>query len=144
MGETGAGAGGEWVRLLAAYAPPHPDGDWFQCLFWPLLRAAAELPVLRGVYPSLALNCLVVHHGPDVWRSDPADRWPAVCVGSEGVYAVVSDAWSNDAEVLCETVDPVLVAVEWGKLIGVRQGSGWVKSGQGRLVGFGGESRQLI
>ncbi|MFC9824837.1 hypothetical protein ACFWG6_22925 [Streptomyces erythrochromogenes] len=67
---------------------------------------------------------LVVHHGPDVWRSDPADRWPAVCVGSEGVYAVVSDAWSNDAEVLFETVDPVLVAVEWGKLIGVRQGSG--------------------
>ncbi len=27
------------------------------------------------------------------------------CVGSDGVYAVVSDAWSNDAELLFEAAN---------------------------------------
>ncbi|MEU4357394.1 hypothetical protein [Streptomyces virginiae] len=40
------------------------------------------------------------------------------------VASTAASAVGRETEVLFETVDPVLVRVEWGKLIGVRQGSG--------------------
>ncbi|MFG2395224.1 hypothetical protein ACGFYF_41175 [Streptomyces lavendulae] len=107
----------DWVRLLAEYAPPHPEGSWFEPLLWPLLQAASDLPALREVYPSLVMNCLVVYRNREVWKSAPADRWPAASVGSDGVYAVISDAWSGEAKVFLATTDPILAAVELGKLI---------------------------
>lgn len=107
------------MKLLAEYAPPHPEGSWFEPLLWPLLRAASDLPSLREVYPSLAMNCLVAYHSQEVWKSAPADRWPAVSVGSDGVYSVISDAWSGEAKVFLTTADPTLAAVELGKLIDV-------------------------
>lgn len=106
-----------WAGLLADYAPPHPERSWFEPQLWPLLRAAAEQPALRRVYPILALNRLTMFHSPEVFRSAPEDRWPAVVVGSDGLYAVVSDAWSDEATMFLTTADPGLAAEKLASLV---------------------------
>ncbi|MFG2692755.1 DUF6193 family natural product biosynthesis protein [Kitasatospora sp. NPDC048407] len=96
----------EWEGLLNAFRPPHGTNGWFSPLFWPLLQAASEIPVLRQVFPTVSLNTLVVFRDGYAWKAPIDEQWPTVAVGSEGTYAVRSKAWSRDAQVLLLTEDP--------------------------------------
>lgn len=108
----------EWRYLLDAHKSPHGERDWFGPLFWPLLQAAYEQSTLRGVYPSTAVNNLVVYKDSEAWRAPMEDRWPAVAVWSDGSYSVRSDAWSEDARELLVTRDPRKAAIFLAELIG--------------------------
>lgn len=82
------------------------------------MQAAYEQSNLRMVYPSTAVNNLVVYKDGEVWRAPMEDRWPAVAVSSDGWYSVRSDAWSKDARELLATRDPREAAVFLAELIG--------------------------
>ncbi|MGW1961974.1 DUF6193 family natural product biosynthesis protein [Streptomyces sp. NPDC001935] len=100
------GSESDWKHLLDVHKPPHGEDDWFGLLFWPLLQAAAEIPTLRRVFPSTSVNSLVVFRDGQAWKAPVEERWPAVSVGSDGLYTVRSQAWSRDARDLLVTRDP--------------------------------------
>lgn len=103
---TVEGPESDWRYLLDTHKPPHGENDWFGPLFWPLLRAAAEIPTLRRVFPSTSVNSLVVFRDDEAWKAPVEEQWPAVAVGSDGSYTVRSKAWPRDARELLVTQDP--------------------------------------
>lgn len=119
--EPRSGGPEEWWRdLLSSYQPPHDERDWFGPLFWPLLRAASRHEVLRGNYPSTALNSFIVHKDEQAWRAREQDLWPTVVVSSDGFYTIRAAPWSAEAGKLFVSTDPSAVAKRLADLIRVR------------------------
>ncbi|MEV3855590.1 DUF6193 family natural product biosynthesis protein [Streptomyces sp. NPDC050095] len=106
MSDNSGVCASEWQYLVDAHKSPHGERDWFGPLFWPLLQAANGQPTLRGVYPSMAANNLVVYRDSETWRAPVEDRWPAVAVSADGSYGMRSDAWAEDARELLVTRNP--------------------------------------
>jgi hypothetical protein len=76
----------EWAGFLdEVFDGDQESDDWFHRHLRPLLAAASSNEVLRRLYPYQALNQLAFSR---TWP--PADDLPAINVGSEGLYAVVS------------------------------------------------------
>ena len=78
----------EWTTFLGeVFESDAENDDWFHRHLRPLLTAGSNYEVLRRLYPYQALNQLAFSR---TWP--PADDLPAINVGSEGLYAIVSDS----------------------------------------------------
>ena len=102
----------EWGRLLDDTASPRAD-DWFTPAFRLIVVAAAQVPVLRAMFPYQAANQLAFSRTTTFPFSDDL---PAIFVGSTGSYFVVSRS-GPDGEVLAETTDPVEASTEAGRIV---------------------------
>lgn len=94
----------QWDRMLANFAPPHERGTGgrYHAVFWPLLPAASEEPVLRQLFPYTSLWTLAFSRTSEgAYRRDV----PAIGCLSGGRYEVRMGA--RGPETLFETTDPV-------------------------------------
>jgi hypothetical protein len=89
--------------MLDQFAPPHETTDRLSQVFWPVLVAAANEPVLRALYPFKSLLALAFSRKTEY----PFDHdFPAIwCSPTE---FIVSRSWGPDGtERLLRTEDPV-------------------------------------
>jgi hypothetical protein len=90
--------------MLADFAPEHegPDSKLHAAVL-PVLRAAAEEPVLRARYPFTSMFALAFSRTADFPFDHDA---PAIWCSPDGVYAVTRSWGPEFTERLWETRDP--------------------------------------
>jgi hypothetical protein len=89
--------------MLAGYGPPHEATDRLSPVFWQVLVAASEEPVLRALYPFKSLLALAFSRRTE-YPFD--DGFLAIWCSPTGL--IVSRSWGSDGtERLLQTEDPV-------------------------------------
>ena len=78
-----------WLKLIEAHEGADPGSDWFSPLFEALLVGAARHPVVREFYAYKRLNQLCFFSRATTADLTDNEDFPAIGVGSEGVYAVL-------------------------------------------------------
>ncbi|MEU2955907.1 DUF6193 family natural product biosynthesis protein [Streptomyces xanthochromogenes] len=98
----------DWEEVLALCRPPHRDGDEWTPTLWRLVQTASQDPLLRTLYPWIAVGQLHVARTAD-WLNKP-DPYPSIAA-AYGEFSVIAYPPGKGA-VLLRTQSPA-EAVAW-------------------------------